>query len=63
MFRHTSKKFSGWRLDGFILSERIKWRVRRCEIRHEVQELFGSMSLGGRGSDHWPVWLQITGEL
>lgn len=25
-----------WRLDGFICSERLLWRVRKCEIREEV---------------------------
>ncbi|KAH9963110.1 Endonuclease/exonuclease/phosphatase [Russula compacta] len=40
----------GWRLDMFVLSERIVDRVRMCEIRSEI---YGA-------SDHCPVVLEIT---
>ncbi|ORY84677.1 Endonuclease/exonuclease/phosphatase [Leucosporidium creatinivorum] len=35
-YTHFTKKTFAWRLDGFIVSQRLLWRVRKCEIRHEV---------------------------
>ncbi|KAM6500395.1 Endonuclease/exonuclease/phosphatase [Amanita muscaria] len=43
----------GWRLDMFVLSERLVERVKMCEIRGEI---YGA-------SDHCPVVLEIEGEL
>ncbi|PWN48533.1 hypothetical protein IE53DRAFT_389250 [Violaceomyces palustris] len=43
----------GWRLDTFILSERIKDSALECEIRHEV---YGA-------SDHVPIFCDIRGPL
>ncbi|TFY76623.1 hypothetical protein EWM64_g7391 [Hericium alpestre] len=43
----------GWRLDMFVLSERIAERVKMCEIRSEI---YGA-------SDHCPVVLEIEGSL
>ncbi|EED79041.1 predicted protein [Postia placenta Mad-698-R] len=43
----------GWRLDMFVVSERIEERVKMCEIRSEI---YGA-------SDHCPVALEIEGEL
>ncbi|KAI0247961.1 Endonuclease/exonuclease/phosphatase [Lactifluus subvellereus] len=40
----------GWRLDMFVLSERIVNRVKMCEIRSEI---YGA-------SDHCPIVLEIT---
>ncbi|KAL7414527.1 Endonuclease/exonuclease/phosphatase [Mrakia frigida] len=47
------EKQKGWRLDTFVVSERLMERVKVCEIRREV---FGP-------SDHVPVVLEIAGEL
>ncbi|KAF5373853.1 hypothetical protein D9758_000677 [Tetrapyrgos nigripes] len=43
----------GWRLDMFVLSERIVDRVKMCEIRSEI---YGA-------SDHCPLTLEIEGPL
>jgi len=43
----------GWRLDMFVLSERMMERVKMCEIRSEI---YGA-------SDHCPVVLEIDGGL
>ncbi|PPQ89148.1 hypothetical protein CVT25_006520 [Psilocybe cyanescens] len=43
----------GWRIDGFVLSERFKDRVSTCDIRDEI---YGA-------SDHVPVVLEVTGSL
>ncbi|KAL6300139.1 Endonuclease/exonuclease/phosphatase [Sparassis latifolia] len=43
----------GWRIDMFVLSERMVDRVRLCEIRSDI---YGA-------SDHCPVVLEIEGEL
>ncbi|KAI0306311.1 Endonuclease/exonuclease/phosphatase [Multifurca ochricompacta] len=40
----------GWRLDAFVLSERIVDRVKTCEIRSEI---YGA-------SDHCPIVLEIA---
>ncbi|KAF4576722.1 hypothetical protein EYR36_000682 [Pleurotus pulmonarius] len=42
----------GWRLDMFVLSERIAARAKTCEIRQDVY-----------GSDHVPLVLELEGEL
>ncbi|KAI0797962.1 Endonuclease/exonuclease/phosphatase [Abortiporus biennis] len=47
------EKGIGWRLDHFVLSERLVNRVKLCEIRDEI---YGA-------SDHCPVTLEIEGEL
>jgi len=43
----------GWRLDMFVLSERIVERVKMCEIRSEI---YGA-------SDHCPVVMEFEGTL
>lgn len=43
----------GWRLDMFVVSERLMDRVQRCEIRSDI---YGA-------SDHCPVVLEIDGPL
>ncbi|KAK0450989.1 Endonuclease/exonuclease/phosphatase [Armillaria borealis] len=43
----------GWRLDMFVLSERMVDRVQMCEIRSEI---YGA-------SDHCPLTLEIDGDL
>jgi len=43
----------GWRIDLFVLSQRIAERVKMCEIRSEI---YGA-------SDHCPVVMEIEGEL
>jgi len=43
----------GWRLDMFVLSERITDRVKMCEIRSEI---YGA-------SDHCPLVMEIEGSL
>ncbi|KAL1741316.1 Endonuclease/exonuclease/phosphatase [Schizophyllum fasciatum] len=43
----------GWRLDMFVLSERLADRVKMCEIRDEI---YGA-------SDHCPVVMEIEGSL
>ncbi|KIS66052.1 uncharacterized protein UMAG_15027 [Mycosarcoma maydis] len=43
----------GWRLDSFILSERIAPKALECEIRHEC---YGA-------SDHVPIYCDIQGPL
>ncbi|GAA5873661.1 hypothetical protein JCM3774_005007 [Rhodotorula dairenensis] len=61
-YTHSSKKLGGWRLDGFIVSERFLWRIRKCEIRQDVKRKFWPakdvVKLGAL-SDHWPVWLSL----
>ncbi|BGP34527.1 hypothetical protein JCM10296v2_006349 [Rhodotorula toruloides] len=64
-YTHSSKKVGGWRLDGFIVSERFLHNVRKCEIRQEVKRQFWPPkdSVGkGALSDHWPVWLSLEME-
>ncbi|KAF9527000.1 Endonuclease/exonuclease/phosphatase, partial [Crepidotus variabilis] len=43
----------GWRIDGFVISERLKERVKMCEIRSEI---YGA-------SDHIPMALELEGAL
>ncbi|KAF9025816.1 hypothetical protein BDZ89DRAFT_953468 [Hymenopellis radicata] len=43
----------GWRLDFFVLSERLVERVKMCEIRSEI---WGA-------SDHCPLVMEIDGQL
>ncbi|KAF9469198.1 Endonuclease/exonuclease/phosphatase [Collybia nuda] len=43
----------GWRLDMFVLSERLINRVKMCEIRSEI---YGA-------SDHCPLTMEIEGDL
>lgn len=42
------EKNAGWRIDYFVVSERIKNRIQKAEIRTEVM-----------GSDHCPVVLEL----
>ncbi|KAI0807326.1 Endonuclease/exonuclease/phosphatase [Fomes fomentarius] len=47
------EKGLGWRLDMFVVSERLEDRVKMCEIRSEI---YGA-------SDHCPVVLELAGAL
>ncbi|RPD66119.1 hypothetical protein L226DRAFT_530245 [Lentinus tigrinus ALCF2SS1-7] len=47
------EKGLGWRLDTFVVSERLEERVKMCEIRSEI---YGA-------SDHCPVVLELAGPL
>ncbi len=46
---HAREKNAGWRIDYFIVSERLKGRLRKAAIH---QEIFGS--------DHCPVELELA---
>lgn len=48
---HAREKNVGWRIDYFIVSERLLPRVAAAEIRPEVY-----------GSDHCPVVLELAPE-
>ncbi|GAA6039250.1 hypothetical protein JCM8097_003227 [Rhodosporidiobolus ruineniae] len=64
-YTYYGKKMGGWRLDGFIVSERFLYRIRKCEIRQEVRnQFFAPKASIGRGalSDHWPVMLSLEME-
>ena len=45
---HAREKNAGWRIDYFLVSERVKDRIRAARIDSEVM-----------GSDHCPVVLEI----
>ncbi|KAI0709220.1 Endonuclease/exonuclease/phosphatase [Earliella scabrosa] len=47
------EKGLGWRLDMFVVSERLEERVKMCEIRSEI---YGA-------SDHCPVVMELAGLL
>ncbi|KAH9946126.1 Endonuclease/exonuclease/phosphatase [Epithele typhae] len=47
------EKGLGWRLDMFVVSDRLMKRVKACSIRSEV---YGA-------SDHCPIMLEVTGPL
>ncbi|KAM5535174.1 hypothetical protein V8D89_011110 [Ganoderma adspersum] len=47
------EKGLGWRLDMFVVSERLEKRARTCEIRSEI---YGA-------SDHCPIVLELVGAL
>ncbi|KAG9084461.1 hypothetical protein FS749_005213 [Ceratobasidium sp. UAMH 11750] len=47
------QKGAGWRIDHFVVSERLFPRVASCEIRHEI---WGA-------SDHCPIVMDIEGPL
>lgn len=51
-YTHASKKFGAWRLDSFIMSERIVDKAVCCDIRHELRDL--------KLSDHWPVAIDVA---
>ncbi|GAA6061727.1 hypothetical protein JCM10212_000460 [Sporobolomyces blumeae] len=64
-YSHTSKKYGGFRIDGFIVSERLLPRVRNCYIRYSFKKAFWpERDVVGRGapSDHIPVWLSLEME-
>ncbi|GAA5973205.1 hypothetical protein JCM11641_006322 [Rhodosporidiobolus odoratus] len=64
-YTHSSKKLGGWRIDGFICSERFLPNIRKCEIRYEIKRKFWpEKDVVGKGalSDHWPVWLSLEME-
>ncbi|GAA5843412.1 hypothetical protein JCM9279_002094 [Rhodotorula babjevae] len=64
-YTHASKKCGSWRLDGFIVSQRLLPHIRSCEIRQQVKRQFwpprDSVGIGAL-SDHWPVWLSLEME-
>ena len=45
---HARENNAGWRIDYFIVSDRLRDRIRRAEILSDVQ-----------GSDHCPVLLEL----
>ena len=45
---HARKNNAGWRIDYFIVSDRLRDRIRRAEILTDVE-----------GSDHCPVLLEL----
>ena len=45
---HARENNTGWRIDYFIVSERLMERVERVDIRNDVY-----------GSDHCPVEIEI----
>ena len=45
---HAREKNVGWRIDYFIVSERLKDRIKAADIRSEIY-----------GSDHCPVVLEL----
>ncbi|KAF8623556.1 hypothetical protein AX15_006327 [Amanita polypyramis BW_CC] len=47
------EKGIGWRLDMFVVSERLLDRIKMCEIRSEI---YGA-------SDHCPVVMEIEGDI
>ncbi|GLB36069.1 putative DNA-(apurinic or apyrimidinic site) lyase [Lyophyllum shimeji] len=51
-YTHGSKKFGAWRLDSFIMSERILDKALCCDIRHELKDL--------KLSDHWPITIDVA---
>ncbi|GAA6021034.1 hypothetical protein JCM11491_005974 [Sporobolomyces phaffii] len=56
-YTHSSKHLGGWRLDGFIVSERFLHNVRTCLIRYAWKGAFWPEKDEAKGaaSDHWPV--------
>jgi len=55
--RHTSARYGAWRIDGFIVSDRLALKVVSAEIRHSVFKEFPN------ASDHWPSVVDFDGEL
>ncbi|KAG9046056.1 hypothetical protein FS837_005176 [Tulasnella sp. UAMH 9824] len=53
MMRKCREKGIGWRLDMFVVSERIYSRIKTCEIRGEI---YG-------GSDHVPIVAEVEAPL
>ena len=47
-YRSRRENNAGWRIDYFIVSDRLRDRIRRAEILSDVQ-----------GSDHCPVLLEL----
>jgi exodeoxyribonuclease-3 len=45
---HARQNNAGWRIDYFIVSDRLRDKIRRAEILSDVE-----------GSDHCPVLLDI----
>ena len=45
---HAREKNAGWRIDYFLVSDRLRDKIRRAEILTEIQ-----------GSDHCPVLLEL----
>jgi exodeoxyribonuclease-3 len=45
---HAREKNAGWRIDYFIVSDRLRDKIKRAEILTEVT-----------GSDHCPVLLEL----
>ena len=46
---HARKNNAGWRIDYFIVSDRLRSRIQRAEILNQVE-----------GSDHCPVLLELN---
>ncbi|GAA5914687.1 uncharacterized protein JCM6883_001040 [Sporobolomyces salmoneus] len=60
-YTHSSKHLGGWRLDGFIISERFLYHVRKCQIRYAWKDEYWAKPEYklGAASDHWPVWISF----
>ncbi|GAA5998932.1 hypothetical protein JCM5350_001589 [Sporobolomyces pararoseus] len=60
-YTHSSKHLGDWRLDGFIVSERFLYHVRKCQIRYAWKTVYwGDKAYPvGAASDHWPVWISF----
>ncbi|GAA5885240.1 hypothetical protein JCM16303_005970 [Sporobolomyces ruberrimus] len=63
-YTHSSKYMGGWRIDGFIVSERFLHNVRTCQIRYAWKNEYWAdpAEKKGAASDHWPVWLSLEME-
>ena len=48
---HARQNNAGWRIDYFIVSDRLRDKIRRAEILSDVE-----------GSDHCPVMLELKEE-
>ena len=46
---HAREKNAGWRIDYFVVSEKLKDRIKEASIHPEVM-----------GSDHCPVELELN---
>ncbi|GAA5932495.1 uncharacterized protein JCM15063_001243 [Sporobolomyces koalae] len=61
-YTHSSRYLGGWRIDGFIISERLLHFVRACRIRYAWKNAYfpeRDVDKRGAASDHWPVWISF----
>lgn len=55
--RHSSARYGGWRIDGFIVSKSLLPQFTSAAIHHSVSHKFPN------ASDHWPSVADFTGSL